>query len=174
MAFVEDSQKTPRGVARRAECRTRETIEFAADDVAKGVAGKSVKSEKDNVHEHDERAEADAKFAVETEGFNNVVPEEAQKKNGEIKKVAVNVLKDEGKATLARIVLAVVGFADSAGGRIEKKGAVVSFAVVVARCAETQRPAENQNGGRELPPRERKQRRKKKGEGKCPYSKSSV
>ena len=66
----------------------------------------------------------------------------------------MNVLKDEGKAALPRVILAKAGFTDGASGRIEKKGAIVSFAVVVASGAKTKRRAKNQDSGRKSPPRE--------------------
>ncbi len=103
-------------------------------------------------------------FAAEEEGFYGVVPEEAEKNNREIKKVAMNVLQDKWKRSFATIVFANGGFANGAGRRIEKKGAVVGFAVVVAGGAKAERRAENEDGGRELPPTEGKKRRIKRGE----------
>src|SRR5882724_5217764 len=95
VTFIENAKKAPGRVARNAERGAGETIELSADDMAKGVAGKSVEREENDVDEHDECAEADAEFAAEEEGFDGVVPEEAEKNNREIEEVAMNVLQDE-------------------------------------------------------------------------------
>jgi len=134
-------------VARRTESGAGKAVKFAANDVAEGVAGKSVKREKNDVGKHDERTEADAKFAVEAKGLEGVVPKEAEKKDSEIEEIAMNVLEDEGKSAFTRVIFAEARFADGTGGRVEKKGPVVSFAVVVAGRAETEWPAENKNCG---------------------------
>src|SRR5882762_10497923 len=105
VALVERREEAPGGVAGDAERGAGKAVEFAADDVAKGVAGKSVQSEEANVDEHDYRAEANVKTAVEVEGLDCVVPKEAEKNNRKIEKVAVNVLQDEGERSFAAIVL---------------------------------------------------------------------
>ncbi len=151
VAFVEKSNETPGRVPRRAERRTRKTIEFAADDVAQGVAGKSVRGEKDDVDEHDQGAEAHTEFAVEVEGFDCVVPKEAQEEDGQIQEVAVNILEDEGERSLA-MVIAFAGFADGASRRIEKEGAVIGLALVVAGRAKAERRAEKEKRRRNLHP----------------------
>src|SRR5260221_1989954 len=164
VTFIEQAKETPCRVARNAERGAGETIELSADDVTKRVAGERVEREEADIQEHDYCAEADAEFAAEEEGFYGVVPEEAEKNNREIKKVAMNVLQDKWKRSFATIVFANGGFANGAGRRIEKKGAVVGFAVVVAGGAKAERRAENEDGGRELPPTEGKKRRIKRGE----------
>src|SRR5882724_11711757 len=168
VTFVEQAKEAPCGVARNAERGARETIELSADDVTKRVTGKSVGGEENDVDEHDECAEADAEFAAEEEGFGGVVPEEAEKNNREIEEVAMNILQDERERRFAAIVFANGGFANGAGGRIEKKGAVVGFAVVVAGGAKAERSTENKDCGREPPPTEGKQRRIKWGEIRSP------
>src|SRR5882757_7626581 len=148
VTFIEQAKKAPRGVARNAERGAGEAVELSADDVTKRVAGKSVESEEADVDEHDECAEADTEFAAEEEGFGGVVPEEAEKNNREIEEVAMNILQDERERRFAAIVFANGGFADGAGRRIEKKGAIVGFAVVVAGGAKAERSAENEKRGR--------------------------
>ena len=169
VTFIEQAKEAPCRVARNAERSARETIELSADDVTKRVAGESVESEEADVDEHDECAEADVECAVEIESFDGVVPEEAEKKDGEIKKIAMNVLQDKRERRFAAIVFANGGFANGAGRRIEKEGAVVGFAVVVACGAKAERGAENEDGGRELPPTEGKKRRIKRGEIRSPF-----
>src|ERR1051325_7213795 len=126
--------------------------------MGQGVARKSIGGQKDYIDEHDQRAEADTKFAIEVESFENVIPEKAEEQDGEIEKIAMNVLQDERKASLTTIVFAEAGFAHSTGGWIEKEGPIVSFAVVVASGGEAKRGAEDEDGGRKFPPTERKER----------------
>ena len=80
----------------------------------------------------------------------------------------MNVLQDEGKRSFTAIVFADGRFADGAGRWIKKKGSIVSFAVVIAGCAEAEWSAENKDCGRELPPTEGKKRRIKWGEIRSP------
>src|SRR5882724_3577113 len=114
VALVEEAKKAPAGMARRSEGGAGETIEFAADDVAKRVAGEGVSREKNDVDEHDQSAEADAEFAAEEEGLYGVVPKKADEDDAEIEKIAMNILQDEGKRSFAAIVLANRRLADSA------------------------------------------------------------
>src|SRR5213595_1628927 len=87
VTFIEQAKEAPCGVARNAERGARETIELSADDMTKRVTGKGVGGEENDVDEHDECAEADTEFAAEEEGFDGVVPEEAEKNNREIEEV---------------------------------------------------------------------------------------
>ena len=103
----------------------------------------SVKGEKANVDEHDHDAEADAEFAAEAESFENVIPKKAEEEDGEIEKIAMNVLQDEGKRSFATIVFAEAGFAHSTGGRVEKESAIVSLPVVITGQPEATRCPEN-------------------------------
>src|SRR6185437_4755916 len=67
--------------------------------------------------------------------------------------------------------IAVSGLADGTGRRIEKKRAVIRFAVVVARRAKSQRPAQNQYRRRKRPPVMLRinQRRIKRREVRSPF-----
>src|SRR5258708_36209557 len=80
-----------------------------------------------------------------------VMPQKQNEQNSQIQKVAVNILQDERKRRFA-LVLTLAAFAHGASRWIEKKGAVVSFAVVVASSPKSQRPSENQERRRKLPP----------------------
>ena len=144
MPFVKNRKKTPSRVARHAERSTGKAIQFAANDVAEGMARKCVQSQQANVNEHDGGAEADTELAAEIECFVYVIPEKAQEEDREIKKVSMNVLEDEGKAGFALIVLAEAWLTNGTGRRIEEKGAIVGFAVVVASGSETQGRAEDE------------------------------
>jgi len=85
------------------------------------VTRESVKSEKANVDKHDHGTEADAEFAAKVERFEDVVPQKAEEEDGEIKKIAMNVLQDEGERSFATIVLAEAGFATVQAGGSRKK-----------------------------------------------------
>ena len=63
----------------------------------------------------------------------------------------MEILENEGKLGFST-VFAAAAFADGTPGRIEEKGAVVRFAIVVASGAKAERTAKNEQGGRELPP----------------------
>jgi hypothetical protein len=169
VALVEKAKKAPSGVARRAEGGAGETIEFAANDMPQRVAGEGVSREKDDVHEHDQSAKADAEFATEIEGSEDVIPEKTQENDGEIEKITMNILQDEGKRSFATIVFADRRLADGAGRWIEKEGAIVGFAIVIAGGAKTERRAEDEEGGRKLPPTEREKRRIKRREIRSPF-----
>ena len=80
-----------------------------------------------------------------------VIPEKAEKQNREVEKIAMQVLQNERKRRLAAI-LAARRLADRAGGWIEKKRAVVGFAIVITSRAKTERAAENQDGRGKRPP----------------------
>src|SRR5215472_3718124 len=115
------------------------------------VAGERVKREQCYVQSEDKRANADSELPAEGKRTNGVVPEKAKKKNRQIEKVAMNILQDERKRSFAAI-LAVGRFADGARGRIEKKRAVVSFAVVITGSSKTQRSEKNEQSGGKRPP----------------------
>src|SRR5258708_36357360 len=107
------------------------------------MAGKRVEREKRDVESKDKCADASSKAAVEEKGTERVAPQKHYEESGKVEEVAMDVLKDEGKGSLAAIIPAR-RFAHSAGGGIEEKRAVVGFAVVVARSAKTQRASKNQ------------------------------
>ena len=58
-----------------------------------------------------------------------VVPENAEKDDGYVKKITVQVLQDERKARFAAVT-ARVRLADGASRRIKKESAIVSFALL--------------------------------------------
>src|SRR5450432_2797888 len=63
----------------------------------------------------------------------------------------MHILQDKRKRGLAAI-FAFGGLAHGAGRRIEKKSAIVRFAVVVAGGAKPERAGEHQQSGRKRPP----------------------
>lgn len=135
-------------MARTIERRTREAIQLAADEVPQRMAGKCVQSEQHDVDQQDQRAYANTEVelsvsAGEEEGANGVIPEDDKEDDCRIKKIAMDVLQNKRKSCLATIV-AVRAFTDGASRGIEKEGAIVSLAVVIAGHAEAKRKNEDQ------------------------------
>src|ERR1700686_3045646 len=115
------------------------------------MAGQRIDGKQDNVDQQNQAADADAKLPVEKETLDRVVPQENQEKNREIKKIAMHILQNKWKGRFAAI-FAIGGLAHGARGRIEKKCAIVSFAVVVTGGAKSQGTRQHQKRGRERPP----------------------
>src|SRR5215467_10146198 len=107
------------------------------------MAGERVKRKQRYVQCENKRTNADSELAVEEKRTKGVVPEKTEKKNRQIEEIAMDILENERKGSFAAI-LAIRRFADCAGGRIEKKRAIVGFAVVITGCAKTQRPKQNE------------------------------
>src|SRR2546423_11331195 len=107
------------------------------------MTGEEVERQQHDVGEHYQSAEGNAEVAIKAEGANGVIPEEAEKHEGKIHEVAVNILQNEGKRSFAA-VLAVRALAYRARRRIEEECPVVGFAVVVAGHAKSQRSREDQ------------------------------
>src|SRR5580692_11765193 len=159
-------------MAGHAESRAGEAIELASGKVAQRVAGKRVQREQDDVRGQNDGAEADAKVAVEVEGHEGIVPKKQDEHDRQIEKISVDILQDERKLRLP-VVFAVGRFTHGASGRIEKKRAGVSFAVVVARSAKPERPREDEQRRRKFPPMMQRidQRRIKWGKVRPPFIK---
>src|SRR5437016_11189955 len=82
---------------------------------------------------------------------NRVVPQNAEKNDGNVKKITVKVLQNEREAGFATVTMRV-RFANGARARIKKESAIVSFAVVVTSRAKTKRRPQNQDRRRQRPP----------------------
>src|ERR1700733_4682654 len=151
MVLVEYTDASPSGMARPAQGRAGEAIEFSADQMAQGMARKCVGRQQDNVHQHDQGANADSEFTVEIEREDRVIPEKGDEYHRDVKEVAVHILQDERKRCFTAIVPAPT-LTHGARRRVQQKSAVNRFAVVIAGSAETQRPGENQYRRRKRPP----------------------
>jgi len=151
VALVQKGGETPGFEAGAAECGARKTVELASGEVAKRMARKSVERKKNDVEGEDERADSDAKVSVEKERADRVKPEETDKENCEIKKIAMDILQDERKSCFAAIV-AACRFTYGAGWRIEEKGPVKGLAVVVTSGAKAEGAGKDQERRREWPP----------------------
>src|SRR6185437_1720597 len=146
VSFIQKGEAAPGRETGFAEGGARKTIKLTASEVAERVTRKSVEREHDDVHAHDDRAEADTKVAIPVVGDDGVVPEEDKEQNRKIKEITVNVLKDKGKPSFAP-VFSFRGLPDRASRRIEKKSAVIRFAVVVARGTKTEWSPEDEQRG---------------------------
>src|SRR5947208_11733548 len=115
----------------------------------------SVERKQNDVCEQHQRSDADAEVFSsrrwKPKSSNRVVPENHQKDDGDIKKVAMKVLEDERKTRLAAITMRM-RLAHGASRRIKKERAIVSLTVVVTRGTKTERRPQNQNRGRQRPP----------------------
>src|SRR3954465_7676326 len=118
-------------MASAAKTHTRKAIELSAREVPQRVARQAVQREQADVEQHDDGAQPDAEVTIPIEGINCVVPKEAKKDKGKKECIAMQVLQDEWKRRLALITVASA-FIYGARGGIEKEGAVIGFAVIVA------------------------------------------
>src|SRR6266487_232158 len=87
-----------------------------------------------------------------------VVPQDDQENYGNVKKIAMQVLQDEGKAGLAAVTMRA-RFANGTCGWIEKECPVVGFAIVVTGCPKAERGPEDEDRRRQRPPAWLNQRR---------------
>src|SRR2546423_12978771 len=90
-----------------------------------------VSAEQNHVHRKNERADTDSETVINPQCFPNIVTEDQNKNQGEIKKVAMDILHDEREGSLAEISFARL--ANGAGGRIGPERFVIRSAVVVTR-----------------------------------------
>jgi|SRR5581483_584759 len=136
MASIEKAQLLPSAVARAIERRTGEAIQLAAHEMPQRVTGKRVQGKQHDVDQQNQRAYTNAEVEPsistgEEEGAYGVIPEDDEKDDCRIQKIAMDVLQDKRKAGLAAIV-AVCTLTHSTGRGIEKERAIVSLAIVVA------------------------------------------
>jgi hypothetical protein len=138
-------------MARTPEGRAGKAVELSSYDVTKRVAGKRINSQEDNVEEQHKRTNSDSKSPVKEESAERVPPEKDEEDEPCIQKVAVQVLKDERELRFSRVA-SLARFTHGAGGRVEKKGPVVSLSVVVTSNPESQGESKNQESRRKRPP----------------------
>ena len=130
-------------VRRLAHRAPRELVEIAADEVAQRVAAERVAAEQHDVDREHERADADAELLSRpsrrrtSSAFHDVVREDEEEEQRDVQEVAVDVLEDERKRSLAAVALARL--ADGAVRRIGPERLVVRAAIVVAGEAEAGR-----------------------------------
>src|SRR5205823_4658320 len=106
-----------------------------------------VQCQQHDIRQHDQTAESNAEFRLmqppdKGKGLECVTPQKQNEDNCQIQKVAVNILQNERKGGFT-FVVAFAAFINSAGRWIEKKSAVVGFAIVVAGGSKSQRSRQN-------------------------------
>ena len=107
------------------------------------MARQRISCQKDYVEQKDESADSHSDSPIKKECSERVTPKKEEEDEADIQKVAMEILQNKRKRSLAPITMLPV-FADGAGGWIEKKSPVVSLPVVVTRDSESQRPNQDQ------------------------------
>src|ERR1700688_3821236 len=115
--------------------------------MAERMARQRVNGKQDNVEQQNQAADANAKLSVEEKTLDRVMPQKNQEKNREIKKIAMHILQNKWKRRFAAI-FAVGRLPHGARRRIEKKCAIVSFAIVITSGAKSERTCQHQKRGR--------------------------
>jgi hypothetical protein len=115
------------------------------------MAGQGIHTQKDYVAQQDQGADSYSDSSVKKESTERVTPKKDEEDEPYIQKIAMEILQNKRKRSLAPITV-LPAFADAARGWIEKKGAVVSLPIVIAGDPESQRPDQNQQRRRERPP----------------------
>src|ERR1700694_2751806 len=112
------------------------------------MTGECVAGEQRGVHREDQRADGNTERSSRPERSPDVVPEKKENQQREVQQVAMQILENQWECCLAAI-LSAPSFSDGAAGRMERKGAVVRLAVVVAGQTKSARRPEDQDRRRE-------------------------
>jgi hypothetical protein len=107
------------------------------------MAGQGVSRQQDDVKQQDESADSYSNSSVKNESAQRVAPKKEEEDEPHIQKVAMEILQNKWKPSLAPVTM-LPALTDSTGGRIEEESPVVSLPVVVARNPKPQRPNQNQ------------------------------
>src|SRR5579864_3935136 len=129
------------------ECSAGKTVQLASKQVPERMAGEQVKRQQHNVDDKYERADTDTEMALlvgthEPECPESVIPKEAQKHDGRVEKIAMEVLQDKWEFCFSTIV-PVRTLTHRARRWIHEERAVVSLAIVVTSHAEAKREGQN-------------------------------
>src|SRR5690242_17375388 len=93
-------------VGRLAERALRQPVVEAADQMPQRVAAESIAAEHDEIEREHDGSHADSELSVEPQRFPKIVRQDHQEQQREVKEVAMDVLDDERKRSLAQIFLA--------------------------------------------------------------------
>src|SRR5258708_39110872 len=115
------------------------------------MAGQRVSRQQDYVEQQDESADSYSNSSVKNESAERVAPKKEQKDKPHIQKVAMEILQNKRKRSLAPVAM-LPALADSTGGRIEEESPVIRLPVVVASDPESHGPNQNKKRRRERPP----------------------
>ena len=86
MMSVQHVDPLPGCVLKLRESAAGETVEPSTGQVAKRMAAKRIQREENDIHQHDERANSDAKLSIEVEGNDRVITEKTEEYDADIKK----------------------------------------------------------------------------------------
>src|SRR5258707_3171974 len=146
MPFSKKRYAAPCAMPRPARDYARKAIDVAADDVPERMTRQRIAGKQNYVHEQDQRANTNAKMSAawrsEPKRSDRVIPENEEKDDGDVKKITMQVLQDEGETGFAAIAMRA-RLAHRASRRIKKESAIVSLPVVVAGGAKTERCPQN-------------------------------
>ncbi len=142
---IEPRSFFPSAVLRRL-LTARHAVVMTADEVAERVAAEGVARDEDGVDCQDNRAHADAEFAVFEVREDGVVAEDHDEDEGEVERVAVQVLEDHEDAFTA-VGARLRERSDGAAGRRTGESAVIRFAVVVTGETEGTGKREDEDRG---------------------------
>ena len=115
--------------------------------MAQGMTTKSVTTEQDDIDREHNCPNTNSKSIWKPERFPNVVGQNQNKDDREIEKIAMHILHDEGKGTLAPITLA--RFTDGARRGVGPKRFVVRASIVIAGDAKSPWRPKDKECGRE-------------------------
>src|SRR5258705_3626393 len=100
-------------------------------------------------------------WRVKPKRDDRVIPEDEQEDDGDVKKIAMQILQNKRKSCFTAITMGT-RFTNCASRRIQKERAIVGFTVVIAGSAETEWCPEDQQRRRQRPPTGLDQRRIKR------------
>src|SRR6266446_227900 len=115
------------------------------------MAGEGINGQKDYVEQQEQAADPYAESSTKKEPANRVAPKKDEEDEPHIKKVAMKVLQNKRKSSLASVPV-LPALTHRARRRIQKESAVVSLPIVVAGDPESQRPNQNQQRRGQRPP----------------------
>lgn len=147
MALVEAGDATVRS---EPHGRTRQVVEHAADHMAQGMATERVTAQQYHVDRQNQRAHPDAEGFIaggridEPHRLPNILEQEEPKPQRDEQKIPVNILQDQRKGTLARVLF--FRLRNGAGNRVEKKRLVISPPVIITGEPEQARRPQDQQG----------------------------
>src|SRR5579862_1648948 len=114
------------------------------------MASQRVAPQQNHVDDQHQAAHVDAEVTVELKPFPRVGGENDQEWQGDVKKVAVKILKYQRKGMLA--TEAIARLTHGAGGRICPEGFVICTTVIITSQAETAGRPQDQNRRRKWDP----------------------
>jgi hypothetical protein len=138
-------------MSRARKLYAREAVKLASHKVAKRVAGERVHGQKSYIEEQNQGSDAYPESSAKEEATECVAPKEDEEDEAYIQEVAMEILQNERERCLTAITV-FAAFTHRTGRRVEKKGSIVSFSIVVARDPESQRPNQNQQRRGKRPP----------------------